>query len=51
MFFALDESENRLVFFKDEIDFYKQKSPIGTISLVNAACTTIDEISTAISIR
>ncbi|VDN50788.1 unnamed protein product [Dracunculus medinensis] len=40
MFFALDESENRL-----------QKSPIGTISLVNAACTTIDEISTAISIR
>uniref|UniRef100_A0A915AWG0 TBC1 domain family member 2B n=1 Tax=Parascaris univalens TaxID=6257 RepID=A0A915AWG0_PARUN len=51
MFFALEETESVLTFFKDESDFVKKKEPVGIIPLLNAACTVAESSSTAFAIH
>uniref|UniRef100_A0A914S4H5 PH domain-containing protein n=2 Tax=Ascarididae TaxID=6250 RepID=A0A914S4H5_PAREQ len=51
MFFALEETESVLTFFKDESDFVKKKEPVGIIPLLNAACTVAESSSTAFAIQ
>ncbi|VDK54740.1 unnamed protein product [Anisakis simplex] len=51
MFFALEETQNQLTFFKDESDFVKRKEPVGTIPLANAACTVAEQSGTSFAIH
>lgn len=46
MFFALEESKNVLLSYKDEVDFLKKKEPLEKIPLSNATCTLVDNSDT-----
>ncbi|KAK0406455.1 hypothetical protein QR680_018583 [Steinernema hermaphroditum] len=42
LYFALNECENSLVYYKDKTDFYKKKDKQGAINLANSACTLVE---------
>ncbi|TKR81477.1 hypothetical protein L596_015341 [Steinernema carpocapsae] len=42
LYFALNECENSLVFYKDKADFCRKKDKQGSIKLANSACTLLE---------